>query len=48
MYKITDRRRNTNEIILGIGLVPNVSLILSVGHRFKGGGILRWVKYMVL
>ncbi len=31
---------------MGVGLVPSVGLISSVGRRSKGGGVLRWSEIM--
>lgn len=33
---------------LGISLVPSIGLILSIGLKSEGDGILRWAKYMTL
>ncbi len=37
-----------NEVTSSVVLVSGVGLILSVGRRFEGGGVLSWAEYMVL
>lgn len=48
MYIRVWKRSSANEVTLNITLNSNVGLILSVGYRFEGSGLLRLAKIMTL
>lgn len=42
-HRTSEWRQNINEVTLGVGLVPNIGLILRVSHKSEGSSVLSWI-----
>lgn len=40
MYKISDWRQSTDDVISSVSLVRNVGLISSIGYKFESSDVL--------
>lgn len=46
--KISSWIQSAKEITIGIGLLSNLGLILSIGCKSEGDGVLNWAEYRTL